>query len=593
MKLNMIVVMTTWLPRQACSTAGTAAQAAPNSIAAASTIGGSTVQRRQVVAERQRRQRGADAAQHRLAFAADVEQPRMKCHRDRQAGEDEGRRVVQRVAQADAAAEGALDQQRQRLPRVLADEQHDEAGDEQRERKVEAAGRQGRASAAVGRTSSPGTPRDALQCDRTGSGPALSRSRRPRPRRLAHHAAERGFVALRDRRSPTMRPPAITSTRSASARISSSSDDTTSTASPASRIARRRPWMNSIAPMSTPRVGWPTSSTRGWARPRARARASAGCRRRTWRCAGAARRAHVVSLHHLRGVGAHRRMAASSRAAVARAALVAEHGRFPGREGQHQAAPVAVFGHMGEASPRARFGVEPMRGVNDCVLQPQRAGLRRQQARQHVEQLALAVARDAGDADDLAATQLSDTSARRGTPSASRQHRFCASSSGAPGLPRARHRPRAPICTRRPTIACASASTLVSAIAQSSTTAPRAHHRHGVADRHDLLELVGDQQHRRAARAQGAQRVEQLLGLLRREHRGRLVEDQDARAAVERLQDLQPLALAHRQLARPAGPAAPQAGVAHQRLQLARAPARARSAAASAARRRAGCCRAR
>jgi hypothetical protein len=45
-----------------------------------------------------------------------------------------------------------------------------------------------------------------------------------------------------------------------------------------------------------------------------------------------------------------------------------------------------------------------------------------------------------------------------------------------------------------------------------------------------------------------AQRVEQRLSLLRREHRGGLVQDQDARAAVQRLQDLQPLALAHRQL---------------------------------------------
>ena len=38
--------------------------------------------------------------------------------------------------------------------------------------------------------------------------------------------------------------------------------------------------------------------------------------------------------------------------------------------------------------------------------------------------------------------------------------------------------------------------------------------------------------------------VEELLGLLRREHGGRLVEDEDLRAAVERLQDLDPLLLA-------------------------------------------------
>jgi hypothetical protein len=45
-----------------------------------------------------------------------------------------------------------------------------------------------------------------------------------------------------------------------------------------------------------------------------------------------------------------------------------------------------------------------------------------------------------------------------------------------------------------------------------------------------------------------AQGDEQLLGLLRRQHRGGLVQDQDARAAVQRLEDLQPLALAHRQV---------------------------------------------
>ena len=91
----------------------------------------------------------------------------------------------------------------------------------------------------------------------------------------------------------------------------------------------------------------------------------------------------------------------------------------------------------------------------------------------------------------------------------------------------------------------------------SSTTRPAritvtASHR-----RHDLLELVRDQQDRRAALAQAAQRGEELLGLLRRQHGGGLVEDQDARAAVQRLQDLQPLALADRQVGDRACPAPP------------------------------------
>ena len=45
-----------------------------------------------------------------------------------------------------------------------------------------------------------------------------------------------------------------------------------------------------------------------------------------------------------------------------------------------------------------------------------------------------------------------------------------------------------------------------------------------------------------------AQRVEQRGRLLGRQDRGRLVEDQDARLAVQRLQDLHPLLLADRQL---------------------------------------------
>ena len=45
-----------------------------------------------------------------------------------------------------------------------------------------------------------------------------------------------------------------------------------------------------------------------------------------------------------------------------------------------------------------------------------------------------------------------------------------------------------------------------------------------------------------------AERLEERLGLLWREHRGRLVHDQDARVPVERLQDFDALLLADREL---------------------------------------------
>ena len=54
-------------------------------------------------------------------------------------------------------------------------------------------------------------------------------------------------------------------------------------------------------------------------------------------------------------------------------------------------------------------------------------------------------------------------------------------------------------------------------------------------------------------RRHGAQRHEQAVDLGRRQHRGRLVEDQDAHAAKQRLDDLQPLLLADRQRRRRAG----------------------------------------
>ena len=70
-----------------------------------------------------------------------------------------------------------------------------------------------------------------------------------------------------------------------------------------------------------------------------------------------------------------------------------------------------------------------------------------------------------------------------------------------------------------------------------------------VGDGEHLVELVADEEHRDALGGELAQRREQLVDLLRHEHRGRLVEDQDAGAAVEHLEDLDPLAIADAEVA--------------------------------------------
>ena len=67
--------------------------------------------------------------------------------------------------------------------------------------------------------------------------------------------------------------------------------------------------------------------------------------------------------------------------------------------------------------------------------------------------------------------------------------------------------------------------------------------RHDVGGVEDLVELVADEGHRLALGGDGdAQHGEQLLGLLRGEHRRRLVEDDDVGIAAQALDDLDPLA---------------------------------------------------
>ena len=76
-----------------------------------------------------------------------------------------------------------------------------------------------------------------------------------------------------------------------------------------------------------------------------------------------------------------------------------------------------------------------------------------------------------------------------------------------------------------------------------------AHDRDGIADRHDLAQLVGDQQNADALGRQPPQDIEQPVRLVRRQHACGLVEDQHPRATEKRLQDLHALLKPDRQRA--------------------------------------------
>ena len=74
-----------------------------------------------------------------------------------------------------------------------------------------------------------------------------------------------------------------------------------------------------------------------------------------------------------------------------------------------------------------------------------------------------------------------------------------------------------------------------------------AQHRHPVRQRHDLPQLVRDQDDGEALVSHGAKGAEQLLHALGGQDCGGLVQNENLDAEVERLEDLHPLLLAHRE----------------------------------------------
>jgi len=81
-----------------------------------------------------------------------------------------------------------------------------------------------------------------------------------------------------------------------------------------------------------------------------------------------------------------------------------------------------------------------------------------------------------------------------------------------------------------------------------SRDAALAQHGHPVGDGQHFVELMADEDDRVAAGDHALQRGDELSDLLRRQHRGRLVENQDARTPIEHLQDLDALLLADAEL---------------------------------------------
>ena len=77
-------------------------------------------------------------------------------------------------------------------------------------------------------------------------------------------------------------------------------------------------------------------------------------------------------------------------------------------------------------------------------------------------------------------------------------------------------------------------------------TAP--HHRYGIGHFHDFAQLVGDQDDGFTLLLQALEDTEQMVGFVRGQNPGRLIQDQDIGLAVQRFQNLHPLLMPDRQV---------------------------------------------
>ena len=229
---------------------------------------------------------------------------------------------------------------------------------------------------------------------------------------------------------------------------------------------------------------------------------------------------------------------------------------LPDGQVTHHADGLAVFGHPGHALCQHRLGLPGQR----LAVEPHAAGTGLGHAAQEPGQQALAVARDAGDAQHLAGVDLQGDALQMHPVAAGAELPHCqpgraARGPGArrPGLALQAHHRLAHHPAGQLGLAGVGGAGLGHGLAA-------AQHLHPLRDRHHLVELVADEDHRHALRQQLALGVEQADALLRCQHRRGLVQHQHPGAAVQGFQDLHPLARAHRQVGHRRTGIYPQAG---------------------------------
>ena len=175
------------------------------------------------------------------------------------------------------------------------------------------------------------------------------------------------------------------------------------------------------------------------------------------------------------------------------------------------------------------------------------AGIRPAQPAERLDQFRLTIARDARHSDDLAGAHGDARTIDARAASRCRQRQIAHVEQRRAGRDR---RARGPRTHRLARHRLRDRARRGFARAHARDHAALAQHRDAVRDRHHLVDLVRDEQDRAAIGDQLPHHAEQPVALLRRQHRGRLVEDQDSRLAVERLENLHALKHANRKPSR-------------------------------------------
>src|SRR5215213_3718940 len=166
-----------------------------------------------------------------LTFGANIEEPGVIGDSKSQAGENEVRRVKQRVPQPFGLTKGAFNDDPRCLQWIFADGDQKNGGEGKGGCKIEQGDQQ--------EVGPPGKVGMAVHAALSGEIPAIIR--------LIALSAAAGV------HSPTIKPLHMVKIRSDNALISSSSTDTSRMALPRSRKSISRRWINSMAPISTPR----------------------------------------------------------------------------------------------------------------------------------------------------------------------------------------------------------------------------------------------------------------------------------------------------------------------------------------------------